>query len=65
MGEERAGCFTLSSWSLVIVCVALPHYDQVPLVGLQCVIVVFPDHTHLLFLCHLGSFAFGYCSAQI
>ena len=21
----------------------------VPLVGLQCVIVVFPDHTHLLF----------------
>ena len=23
----------------------------VPLVGLQCVIVVFPDHTHLLFDC--------------
>ena len=28
---------------------------MVPRVGLQCVIVVFPDHTHLLFkslLCH-------------
>ena len=23
---------------------------MVPLVGLQCVIVVFPDHTHLLFV---------------
>ena len=26
---------------------------MVPLIGLQCVIVVFPDHTHLLFFnCH-------------
>ena len=24
---------------------------MVPWVGLQCVIVVFPDHTHLLFVC--------------
>ena len=25
----------------------------VPWVGLQCVIVVFPDHTHLSFLCFI------------
>ena len=25
------------------------HFLTLPLVGLQCVIVLFPDHTHLLF----------------
>ena len=28
--------------------VALPHGDCQPWVGLQCVIVVFPDYTHFL-----------------
>ena len=38
---------SLSSWCLVIV---VWLFLNVPLVGLQFVIVVFPDHTHLLFL---------------
>ena len=46
--EERAGCFTLSSWCLVTVTV-LWLFLGVPWAGLQRVIVVFPDHTHLLF----------------
>ena len=46
--RERADCFALFvflvSWDC---CVALPHDDM----GcLQFVIVVFPDHTHLLYL---------------
>ena len=47
--EERACCFVLLSfWGLVTVNVLL-LFRSVPWVGLQCVIVVFPDHTHLLF----------------
>ena len=46
--RERAGCFALSSWCLVIG-VVLWLLLTVPWVGLQFVIVVFPDHTHLLF----------------
>ena len=46
-GEERADCLLiLSSWCLVMVerlCIAVPRGC------LQFVIVVFPDHTHLLF----------------
>ena len=39
----------LSSWCPVIVIVLL-FFHTVPWVGLQSVIAVFPDHTHLLFL---------------
>ena len=39
----------LSSWCLVTITV-LWLFLTVPWVGLQCVIVVFPDHTHLFFL---------------
>ena len=46
-GEERAGCFTLSSWCLKI---AVWLFLTLSWVGLKFVIVVFPDHTHLLFL---------------
>ena len=43
--EERAGCFALIAFlSLVTVNVPL-LFLTVPWVGLQCVIVVFPDHT--------------------
>ena len=46
MGEERVGCF---AWFVFLVsrdcCVAFP---PMPWVCLRCVIVVFPDHTHLL-----------------
>ena len=48
MGKrELVALLSLSSWSLVIVeCLFL----AVPWVCLHFVIVVFPDHTHLLFL---------------
>ena len=49
MGKRaQAGCFILyeSSWCLVTVIVLLLFFT-VPLVGLQCAIVVFPDHTHV------------------
>ena len=50
--EETACCFAfvvLPSECLVTVYV-LWLFLTVPWVGLQCVIVVFPDHTYLLFL---------------
>ena len=46
--EERVGCFTLSSWCLVIVIVVW-LFLKVLEADLPCVIVVFPDHTHLHF----------------
>ena len=48
MGErELVALVSLSSWCLVIV---VWLFFAVPWVSLQFVIVVFPDHTHLLFL---------------
>ena len=47
--EEKAGCFViivLQMYFYYRCAVALPRGA---VVGLQCVIVVFPDHTHLLF----------------
>ena len=49
MGKgELVAFLCLSSWCLVIV-IAMWLFLRVSWVGLQCVIVVFPDHTHLLF----------------
>ena len=48
-GGERIGCFTLPYWSLVAV-IVLWFFLAMLLVGLQCVIVIFPFYTHLLFL---------------
>ena len=52
-GEERAGCF---AWFVFLGscdgCVALPHGALG--LSLRYVIVVFPDHTHLLFLRYAG-----------
>ena len=53
------------SWSLFFNCLPdvlfmLVFCGSVSWVGLQCVIVVFPDHTHILFynvICHLNIFA--------
>ena len=42
---ERAGCFTL--FVLLLFCNSSSRFLWV---SLQCVIVVFPDHSHLLFL---------------
>ena len=48
MGKrELVALLSLFSWCLVIV---VWIFLAVPLVSLQFVIVVFPDHTHLLFL---------------
>ena len=49
VGEERAGCFALFVFLVSgDCCVALPHDAT----GLSAVlIVVFPDHTHLLLPC--------------
>ena len=35
---------------------------KVPYVGLQCMIVVFPDHTDLLFLCRFQTILLAYIS---
>ena len=49
MGKrELVALFYLSLWCLVTVNVVW-LFLAVPWVDLQCVIVVFPDHTHLLF----------------
>ena len=55
-GIEMVALLSLSSWCLVIV---VKLFLVVPLVCLQFVIVVFPDHTHYLllqyqFIAHLG-----------
>ena len=46
--RELFALLYLSCWCLVTVNV-LPLFLLVLWVGLQCVIVVFPDHSHLLF----------------
>ena len=46
--EERVGCFAFIVFLMPSVNV-LWLFLMVPWVGLQFVIVVFPDHTHLLF----------------
>ena len=49
--REMVALLSLSSCCLVfVVC----NFIAVPLVCLQLVIVVFPDHTHLLFLYNLS-----------
>ena len=50
--DERAGCLAFIVLQMSCYCkcsVTLPHGA----VCLQCVIVVFPDHTHLLFIFRL------------
>ena len=50
MGKrERAGCFILDVISCLLTVSNLRFFLTVPWVGLQCVIVVFPDHNHLPF----------------
>ena len=52
IGErELAALLNLSSWCPVMV---ERLFLAVPWGYLRFVIVVFPDHTHLLFLCHKG-----------
>ena len=54
MGKrELVGLLCLSTWCLVII-VVLWSVLKVTLVGLQCVIVIFPDHTCILFCSYLA-----------
>ena len=48
--EEKAGCFALLSYEYLVTVYVLFLFLTVPWSGLQYVIVVFPDHTHLLFV---------------
>ena len=47
--RELIALLNLSSWCLVVIG---PFFLAVPRGCLRFVIVVFPDHTHLLFLMH-------------
>ena len=47
--EKRAGCLTLFVFLVSRGCYCTVFLLAVPWVGLQCLLVVFPDHTHLLF----------------
>ena len=46
--RELVALFCLSSLCIVII-IIMWLFLLVPCIGLQCVIVVYPDHTHLLF----------------
>ena len=48
-GEERSGCLTLMSSRCLVIISGLWVFIAEQWVGLQCVIVVFLDHTHLFF----------------
>ena len=52
--EKREMFAFLSSWCLVVV---VQLFFIVPRLCLQCVIVIFPDHTHLLFLIRVQDYA--------
>ena len=47
--EELIALLCLSSWCLMIVIIVW-LFLTMSWIGLQCVIVVFPDHTHFLFI---------------
>ena len=47
--KRKLIAFRLLSYMCIVTIHVLWLFPTVPWVGLQCVIVVFPDHTHLLF----------------
>ena len=55
-GRELVALLSLSSWCLLIV---VGLFLAMPWVCLQSVIVIFPDHTHMLFLGHANRDDFG------
>ena len=48
-GYKRAACFSLIVFLMSCGFECSVSFLMVPLIGLQCVVVVFPDHTHLPF----------------
>ena len=47
--KRKLVAFLLLSYRYIVTIIVLWLFLMLPWVGLQCVIVVFPDHTHLLF----------------
>ena len=47
--KRKLVALLLLSYRCIVTVNVLWLFLMVPLVGLQCVMVVFPDHTHLLF----------------
>ena len=47
--KKKLAVLLLLSYRCIFTIIVLWLFLTVPGVGLQCVIVVFPDHTHLLF----------------
>ena len=63
MGKRELNAWlNLSSWCLMMV---ERLYLAVPWGSLQFVIVVFPDHTHLLFLKEMVKIYFGLLKSQV
>ena len=61
MGKrELVALLNLSSWCLVIV---VWLFLLVPWVCLQFIIVIFPDHTHLLFWSVIHANSDGFCES--
>ena len=58
--ERKPTAFLLLSYRFIVTITVPLLFLAVPWVGLQCVIVVFPDHTHPLFahICN-GTFRFS------
>ena len=52
---ERFGCFTLIVFLCLVTVNVLWPFLTVPWFGLECVVVVFPGYTHLLFETNRGS----------
>ena len=59
--RELVAFLCLSSWCLSVAVIVLSLFLTVLWVGLQCVIVKFPDHTHT---CFLGSFLMNHMPAD-
>ena len=62
--KELVALLLLSSGCLVTVDV-LWLFFVVPWVGLQCVIVVFPDYTHLIFFKFAGVYCIGHMMLRV
>ena len=52
-GEVKAGCLDFIILQMFVTVNVLWLFLRVPWVGVQYVIVVFPNHTHLLFIIYL------------
>ena len=56
--EEKAGCFAFIVLQMSCYCKCLWLFLTVSWVGLQCIIVIFPDITHLFFACQIHMLQF-------